>query len=241
MKSYRNLFFDLDNTLWAFSENAESTFREIYELNELHRIFDSFEQFFNIYEEENLRLWGLYESGKIEKEELNYRRFRHPFMVAGVDNLSLGSRLQTDFFRIIKTKSQLMPHAEEVLKLLQPQYNLYILSNGFRELQCAKMRSGGIDKYFKQIILSDDIGILKPNKDLFDYALQQTGGTTDDSLMIGDNFKVDIMGAYHSGWQQMYYPSEDDKDSTTALPFEPTYLIHDLREILTLISPVLPV
>ena len=49
-----------------------------------------------------------------------------------------------------------MPHAQEVLEYLAPKYNLYILSNGFQELQCHKMRSAGIDHYFKKVVLSDD-------------------------------------------------------------------------------------
>ena len=49
---------------------------------------------------------------------------------------------------------RLMPHAYEVLEYLAGKYNLYILSNGFPELQCHKMRSAGIDRFFKKIVLS---------------------------------------------------------------------------------------
>jgi YjjG family noncanonical pyrimidine nucleotidase len=225
---YRNLFFDLDNTLWAFSANAGDTFREVYALNRMDRYFESFEQFFSIYQEENLRLWGLYEKGEITKDELNYRRFRHPLQVVGAGDLSLAERYGADFFRIIRTKSRLMPHALNMLQRLYPSYNLYILSNGFRELQCAKMRSGGIDRFFKEVILSDDIGVQKPNRKLFDYALQSTGATTADSLMIGDNFAVDIEGAHNSGWQQVYYDISNEEER---LSFSPTYTIRDLNEI----------
>lgn len=55
-----------------------------------------------------------------------------------------------------------MPHAKEVLEYLAPKYNLYILSNGFRELQSRKMRSAGVDGYFRKVILSEDLGVLKP-------------------------------------------------------------------------------
>ena len=224
---FKNLFFDLDNTLWAFSENAGDTFREVYALHRLDRFFESFEQFFSIYQEENLRLWRCYEKGDITKDELNYRRFRHPLQVAGVGDLSLADRYSADFFRIIRTKKKLMPHTLEILDYLYPHYNLFILSNGFRELQCAKMHSGGIDKYFQKVILSDDIGINKPNRGLFDYALQMTGSSKEEALMIGDNFDVDVAGACHAGMAQVYYNISRQNE----FPFTPTYIIQDLREL----------
>ena len=67
--------------------------------------------------------------------------------------------LDSDFLRGLEagtTKSVLMPHAKEVLEYLAPKYNLYILSNGFRELQSRKMRSAGVDGYFRKVILSED-------------------------------------------------------------------------------------
>jgi YjjG family noncanonical pyrimidine nucleotidase len=230
--TYSNLFFDLDNTLWAFSVNADSTFREVYALNRLDRYFKSYDQFFAIYQKENLRLWGLYEKGEITKDELNYRRFRHPLQVVDVGDLSLADRYGADFFRIIRTKKVLMPHVLEVLQSLYKHYNLYILSNGFHELQCAKMHSGGIDTYFKLVILSDDIGIQKPDRRIFDYALEVTGSTIDNSLMIGDNPHVDIEGAYLSGWRQVYY---DIGDGTDSISFKPTYVIKDMKELMNIL------
>jgi len=228
--AYRNLFFDLDNTLWAFSENAYDTFQEVYNLHRLDRFFNSFEQFFDIYEEENLKLWKLYEAGSITRDELNYRRFRYPLQVAGVGDLSLADDYSADFFRIIKTKKRLMPHAIETLDYLYHRYNLFILSNGFKDLQYAKMRSGSIDSYFKKVILSDEINVNKPNKELFLYALESTGSNIEQSIMIGDNFDVDIRGAYQCGLAQVYYNISDENE----YPFQPTYLIKDLRELTTI-------
>lgn len=228
---YQNLFFDLDNTLWAFSENAGDTFREVYLLNHLDRFFDSFEQFFSIYQKENLNLWRMYEKGDITKEELNYRRFRHPLKVADVGDLSLADEYSDNFFRIIRTKKKLMPHAKEVLDYLYPRYHLYILSNGFRELQSVKMHSAGIDQYFERLVLSDDININKPNHKLFDFALETTNSSLDDSLMIGDNFDVDIAGAHNIGLAQVYYNISGDQNYS----FRPTYVIDDLKELMDIL------
>jgi putative hydrolase of the HAD superfamily len=229
---YKNLFFDLDNTLWAFSENAYDTFQEVYFLHHLNKCFDSFEQFYSIYQKENERLWDIYGKGEITKEELNHRRFLYPLQAVGAGDSVLAEKYSTDFFKIIRTKKKLMPHTIEVLNSLYPHFNLYILSNGFRELQRNKMHAAGIDGYFKQIILSDDIGVQKPNWQLFVHALQVTQSESCNSLMIGDNFEVDIEGARNVGLAQIFYNISNRKD----LSFNPTYLITDLKELIDILE-----
>lgn len=97
-----------------------------------------------------------------------------------------------------------MPHAREVLDYLSGRYNLYILSNGFQELQCHKMRSAGIDGYFRKVVLSDDIGVLKPHAPIFHFALSATQSYLEDSLMVGDNWENDVAGAYGVGMHQAF-------------------------------------
>ena len=136
---YKNLFFDLDDTIWAFSQNARDTFEEVYDKYEFSRYFDSFDHYYSIYQKRNAELWVDYGEGKITKEELNRQRFLFPLQSVGQDDEVLAERYSKDFFAIIPTKSGLMPYAKETLEYLAPNYNLYILSNGFRELQSFKM------------------------------------------------------------------------------------------------------
>ena len=137
---YKNLFFDLDDTIWAFSRNARDTFEEVYQKYSFDRYFDSFDHYYTLYQRRNTELWLEYGEGKVTKEELNCQRFFYPLQAVGVEDEALAERFSEDFFAIIPTKSGLMPHAKEVLEYLAPQYNLYILSNGFRELQSRKRR-----------------------------------------------------------------------------------------------------
>ena len=224
---YKNLFFDLDDTLWAFSANARDTFEEMYFKHKLNRYFDSFHHFYTLYQKRNAELWVEYGDGNITKEELNSQRFLYPLQAVGVPDEVLAKTYSDDFFTVIPTKSNLMPHAKELLQYLFPKYNLYILSNGFRELQYHKMRSSGIDGYFKKIILSDDIGVMKPWPQIFHYALSPTQSEIADSLMIGDSWEADITGASGIGMHQIYYNCME----RTVFPFEATYTINALKEI----------
>lgn len=228
---YKNLFFDLDDTLWAFSYNARDTFEEMYRKYEYDRYFRSFQHFYELYERRNVELWAEYADGKVTKDELNRQRFLYPLEAVGEGDAALAKAFSEDFFAVIPTKSRLMPHAREALEYLAPKYNLYILSNGFQELQCHKMRSAGIDRYFKKVVLSDDIGVLKPWPEIFHFAMSATQSELRDSLMIGDSWDNDITGARGVGMHQVYY----NVTGRAEFPFKPTYQITDLKELLQLL------
>ena len=227
-RRYKNLFFDLDDTLWAFSANARDTFEEMYHKYRYERFFPSFDCFYRLYQKRNSELWEDYGRGLVTKEELNRQRFLYPLEQAGRGDARLAQRFADDFFAVIPTRRKLMPHAREVLRELEGRYRLYILSNGFQELQCRKMRSAGIDGYFRKVVLSDDIGVLKPHAPIFHFALSATQSRLEESLMIGDSWENDVAGARAVGMHQVYY----DVAGRTDLPFKPTYHITDLRELL---------
>lgn len=228
---YKNLFFDLDDTLWAFSWNARDTYEEMYWKYGYDRFFDSFEHYYELYNRRNLQLWTEYANGQVTKQELNRQRYLYPLEAVGAGDAVLAKAYEKDALATIPTKSRLMPHAREVLEYLAPKYNLYILSNGFQELQSHKMHSSGIDKYFKKIILSDDIGILKPWPEIFHFALSATQSELRHSLMIGDSWENDITGAAGVGMHQVFY----NVSGIIQLPFTPTYEITDLKELINIL------
>ena len=231
MQRYKNLFIDLDDTIYDFSGASRESFRETYDLLHYERYFDSFEHYLSLYEPYNLELWRIYGEGKITKEELNRRRYSHPLECVGVNDQQLADTFCREALGRIPTKGPLMPGALELLEYLRPKYNMYILSNGFKELQSRKMRTAGIDGYFDALILSEDIGVNKPNRELYEYALAKTGSKLSESLMIGDMFDTDIVGAANIGMEQMYYNPKEKKGHAFTPTYEVTHLLQ-IKEIL---------
>lgn len=225
---YRSIFIDLDDTLWAFTENARDTFEEMYHQYRFERYFQSFDHFMELYVPKNLELWDLYGRHEISKDELNARRFSYPLLQVGVDDPALVKAYSDGFFAAIPYKRKLMPHAMEALEYLSGKYRLYILSNGFRELQEQKMRSAGILHYFRKIVLSEDIGAHKPFPAIFNFAMSATQSEFRTSLMIGDNWKNDVAGARDVGMGQGYYCPDAEP---SVLEFQPTFLLRDWKEI----------
>lgn len=225
---YKSIFIDLDDTLWAFTENARDTFEDMYHQYRFERYFQSFDHFMKLYTPKNLELWELYGRHEISKDELNARRFSYPLLQVGVDDPLLVKAYSDGFFAAIPYKRKLMPHAMEALEYLSGKYRLYILSNGFRELQEQKMRSAGILRYFRKIVLSEDIGVHKPFPAIFNFAMSATQSEFRTSLMIGDNWKNDIVGAREVGMGQGYYCPDAEP---SVLEFQPTFLLRDWEEI----------
>ncbi len=224
---YKNIFFDLDDTLYDFSAASRESFEETYELLGYQRFFRSFEHYMEIYTPRNLELWELYGRGEIDKTELNRQRYNHPLVTVGIHDEALAERFCREALSRIPTKNRLIPGAIELLEYLAPKYRLFILSNGFKELQARKMQTTGIIKYFEKIILSDDIGVNKPHPQLFRYALETGNATCDNSIMIGDMFETDIVGAAQIGMEQIFY----NKGKRQMLPFAPTHEVDSLSEI----------
>ena len=227
MAGYRNLFIDLDDTVYDFSAASRESFLETYEQLHYERYFDTFEHYMSIYEPYNLELWRIYGEGKITKEELNRRRYNHPLETVGVNDPQLAATFCREALGRIPTKGHLVPGAIELLEYLCPKYNMYILSNGFKELQSRKMQTAGIANYFDALILSEDIGVNKPDSRIYEHAMHRTSSRPEDSLMIGDMFDTDIVGAANFGIDSIYY----NPKGKAGHPFAPTYEVRHLLEI----------
>lgn len=227
MGKYRTIFIDLDDTIYDFAGASRESFEEAYTLLGYERFFNSFSHFLSLYEPHNLELWGLYGEGKITKAELNKDRYSYPLRMVGIDNQELADTFCREVLSRIPTKNKVIPGAIELLEYLYPKYDLYILSNGFKELQEHKMQTAGLIQYFKKIVLSEDIGINKPHPELFIHALQVANAAIENSIMIGDMFDTDIVGAAGVEMDQIFY----NRKGLDKLPFRPTYTVRNLLQI----------
>jgi len=202
---YKHLFFDLDHTLWDFERNAEETKKELFEtLGLAGRGIPSYEAFRERYVGINTGLWALYRENGIEKDDLNFKRFYLTLCEFGVDDRELGSRMAAGFIEGISSKTYLFPYAKEILEYLYPRYPMYIITNGFEEVQFSKLKNSGLDRYFTRVITSEEAGAKKPDPRIFLYALQKVNALPEESLMIGDDLEVDIAGAREVGIDQLF-------------------------------------
>lgn len=205
-KNYRHLFFDLDRTLWDFDAAAEVAFEKIYEQYHLKDLgIPSAHEFHEVYHPLNEELWELYRADQITKEELNRTRFMKPLEHYGIHDEALADHLSEDYVYWSPRIVRLVPGTMELLDYLKPKYHLHLITNGFEEVQHTKLSGSGLEPYFETLTVSEEVGVKKPNPEIFHYALKKAGATPEESLMIGDEMAVDIDGARAAGMDQLLF------------------------------------
>ena len=231
---YTDLFIDFDDTLYDTHGNAIIALGELYEYLHLDQYFDDPKVFHDDYWNTNIRLWTQYAKGEIERDYLIVERFRHPLSLGkGLNPTVDYCRKASDkFLSLCSTKPGLVDGAQELMDHLRGKgYRMHMCSNGFHEVQYKKLHACGLFDYFTTIILSEDAGANKPSAQFFEYAFKQSGASPSTTLMIGDNFNTDILGAKQAGLDTIFFNRFPDYPA----PEPVTHEVHHLRDIIKLL------
>jgi HAD superfamily hydrolase (TIGR01549 family) len=124
----------------------------------------------------------------------------------GVSEYELSLKLSDDYVNQSPKKKNLMPGTKSILNYLSAKgYPLYIITNGFDEIQSIKLISSGIETYFQEVVTSQKAGHKKPAREIFDYALAKGNFKPSEAIMIGDNLLTDIGGAKNANIDAVYF------------------------------------
>ncbi len=230
MKKYKHLFFDLDRTLWDYKSNVREVLKDIYDKYNLRGYSIDFEIFLNVFDRYNELLWTKFRKGQIKKEFLRDRRFYLTLKKLGVKDNDLSIKCSSDYIELSPNKTNLFPDVIETLEYLKSKYRLHIITNGFNEVQFRKLKNSGIKHFFEKVVTSDNAGSQKPNMKIFEYALTSVNARKNESLMIGDDWEIDIMGAKGYGFDQVYF--NPDKIAHSEKPTIEITSIGELKKIL---------
>lgn len=223
-EKYRHIFFDLDHTIWDFDKSAEETLHELYGIYGLKDLgLHSADLFIKTYTRNNHHLWAEYHVGKITKAELREARFKRTFLDLGLHPDVIPAGFEDDYVKLCPTKANLFPDAHETLQYLQSKYTLHLISNGFSESQEVKISTTNIGCYFQHIIISEVVGVNKPDKAIFEHALNLAETTKNESLMIGDSLEADVFGALNFGMDAIYF-NPLDLPKPDSVPVQITHL-----------------
>ncbi len=226
--AYKDLFFDLDHTLWDFETNSKETIQELYTT---HRLADlgivDFDGFYSTYSAHNHRLWDRYTKGFIKQEELRWKRVYLSLLDFKVANEPLAKQMSQAYLEILPNKKHLFPYTIEILEYLkQKDYKMHLITNGFESVQFKKIKNSGLQDYFIEVITSEASNSLKPQKEIFEYALKNANASVEKSIMIGDNESADIQGGINIGMDTIFV------NHIQVVPTVPaTYTITHLKEL----------
>mgnify|MGYP000621784393 FL=1 len=203
MEAIKHIFFDLDHTLWDFEKNSALAFEKIFQ--ELNFDINS-QQFMDIYNPINVAYWKLYEKNEIDQETLRVNRVKDAFEALNyaitLDEINIISNLFIDY---LTSNNHLIEGTIETLEYLKEKYVLHIITNGFSFVQDVKLQKSDLDKYFVTITNSEAAGHKKPHEKIFKHALSVANASKTESIMIGDSYEADVLGAQNFGIKAVFF------------------------------------
>jgi putative hydrolase of the HAD superfamily len=203
LNNIEHIFFDLDHTLWDFDRNSALAFERVFKFRNIPLEVDSF---LEVYMPVNFNYWERYRNDEVTKEALRYGRLKDSFELLKFEaDSDLIDKIAVDYIEYLPDHNHLLDGSEEVLEYLQQHYLLHIITNGFGEVQHKKLLNSGIHKYFTTVTTSEEAGVKKPHKQIFEVALKKSSARPENSIMIGDNFEADCTGAENCGMRPIFF------------------------------------
>lgn len=209
MNTKTHIFFDLDRTLWDFDTNSKKALEAIYYNHKIDTVSKSFESFYNAYVKVNAKLWTQYGKGKLAKDTLRYKRFDDTLKQFQIFDQTLAKEIGEEYVATSPYQTAIFPNTHEMLKELKDMgYDLHIITNGFKEIQHIKLSKTDLADYFDVVVCSEVVGVNKPDFKVFEYAAQQAKADLRKSIMIGDDFQVDVIGAEKAGMRGVLFDAK---------------------------------
>ena len=229
MKRYRGFLFDADNTLFDYdraeTEALTATLGTALPTVPLETVLEAYHKI-------NAGFWRRFEQGSVGLEELKTGRFRALLHSLGCDGDA--AAISSQYLKQLSERAYFMPFAPEVIKALSRSFALALVTNGISMVQRGRLNRSGIAHYFQALIISEELGIAKPDPRFFRAAVEAVAIPPDELLCVGDNPGSDIEGARAAGIDSCWYTAKNQPWPGPGA--RPSLVISDLREILDLAS-----
>ncbi len=228
---YTHLFLDADGTLFDFNTSEKKALEKA--VRKLCGIWNL--ELAELYHQQTKRTWKELEQKLITLDRLKTLRFERFKSVSGLDfDIAQMSKVYLDF---LSQADDLFPGTVELLEKLYEKYTLVLATNGITSVQRGRIKSTDTAKYFKAIIISEEVGVAKPDPAFFQIASEKSGNPPKENiLMIGDSMTSDMQGAKNFGIDSCLIvpPHKEVPDSAPGDP-KPNYIVRNfdqLKEIL---------
>lgn len=228
MQARNLLLLDLDNTLWDFDGNAEEALAVLFHRHQLHVKTDhSVHHFIETYKAINKSYWKRYEAGEIHKDLLRTGRFIDTFRALGIPESEHPENVWDEYLDICPVMTRMMPGAMPFVQEMKQHFELVLVTNGFEKTQRIKIQACGLADFVDLMISSEGVGIAKPDKGIFDAALQQAEsqwGHFKHVFYAGDTWDTDVLGGIRAGIPTAWYNHASAEMPKDILASDPLFI-----------------
>jgi HAD superfamily hydrolase (TIGR01509 family) len=229
------VFFDLDNTLYDHRRAAREA---VAELHRRYRIGDTGMTaggFARLFFDVNQRMWLQLATGDIDVTTLRAQRFVELFALAGAPPPDDAAALGREYLDIYLTVSYPFPGAEETLAALAPLVPLGLLTNGFTDIQRAKVARLGWEKYFRWVAVAEELGVFKPDVAIYEKMCAMAGLAPAEVLYVGDSPVEDVIAGRKAGLRTVWVRRDGPEVARWAAAAEADYEVADVRDVVPLV------
>ncbi|MDX9801099.1 MAG: YjjG family noncanonical pyrimidine nucleotidase [Spirochaetia bacterium] len=230
---YKHLFIDADNTLFDYSAAERFSLLETFKSTGINCGSDDIVSNYNSI---NTQLWMEFEKGDITLDFLRVERFKRLFAVCGKSSMNEDDYkdIAQKYLDHLGASSHMIEGAAGILEKLSRNFILTLITNGISKVQRSRLKAAGIEKYFKELVISEEIGFKKPEKEFFDEAMRQSGNPVKgEILVIGDSLSSDILGGINYSLDTCWFNPEG-KENTSGIT--PLYEISSLDELFKIVD-----
>lgn len=225
---FKYVFFDADNTLYDFNKAEAGALRE-----SVIRMGEKWDDsLIPLYHEINDKLWKDFEKKLIDTKRLRVERFE---ILKQRTGMSFDSSIMAPVYvEALAHYAYLLDGAIDVLEQLHEKYTLVLSTNGLSSVQRGRIEISGIGKYFREILISEEIGIQKPDAGYFRKGLEKLGfPPVEEVLVVGDSLSSDIRGARNAGLKSCLFTNGRKPDAleTATMEPKPDYIISELSQL----------
>jgi len=228
---YKSLFFDADDTLFDYPRAERAALRAcLLEFGlriERGILIDS-------YRRHNLELWQAFERGETDQASLRVERFRRLANEFGIPDLPL-DRISSFYLEALSGQPQLFPGALATVRALTKKFPLALITNGIAAVQRRRFAASPITRYFQAVVISEEVGVAKPDPRIFAPALQKIGVEAGDVLYVGDSVTSDMAAARNAGMDFCWF-----NPAGTPVPagYAPAFIIAAIKELPRLLGTI---
>jgi 2-haloacid dehalogenase len=225
---YEWVMFDADGTLFDYDKVEVAALESTYE--EMGLAYDVAQA--RVYRQINADMWLDFEQGRISQQRLRTKRFESLFDAAQIecDTEEFSQR----YLANLALGTDLVDGAESVVRSLHGRVGLLLITNGLTEVQRPRFARSAVGQYFPKVVISEEVGVAKPDPKIFDIAFEQMGNPAkEDVLIVGDSLTSDIKGGSLYGIDTCWFnPGQQPRDPDLEIRYE----IAELAELLEIVN-----